>query len=54
MNKYLGSNFDIFLTEEGIKEDVTKTALKRVLAYQLKLSEKDKKRSPNSTANKQQ
>ncbi|MDO5685889.1 MAG: helix-turn-helix transcriptional regulator [Neisseria sp.] len=35
MNIYKGSDFDDFLHEEGIKEDVTAAALKRVLAWQL-------------------
>lgn len=35
MNPYIGSDFDDFLAEDGIKEDVTAAALKRVLAYQL-------------------
>lgn len=35
MNPYIGSDFDDFLAEDGIQEDVTAAALKRVLAYQL-------------------
>lgn len=31
MNPYIGSDFDDFLAEDGIKEDVTAAALKRVL-----------------------
>ncbi len=34
-NKYIGSDFDDFLVEEGIKEEVEAIATKRVLAYQL-------------------
>ena len=34
MNKYSGSNFDDFLAEEGILEEVTSKAQKRLLAYQ--------------------
>ena len=35
-NKHVGSDFDNFLSEEGIQEDVEATAIKRVIAYQIK------------------
>lgn len=35
MNKHLGSSFEEFLIEEGIHEDVTAHAAKRVLAWQV-------------------
>jgi len=35
MNQYSGSNFDDFLAEEGILEEVTARAHKRLLALQL-------------------
>lgn len=35
MNKYLGSNFDEFLNDDGLIEEVTAAALKRVIAWQL-------------------
>jgi DNA-binding Xre family transcriptional regulator len=35
MNQYSGSNFDDFLKEEGILEEVTARAHKRLLALQL-------------------
>jgi len=35
MNKYSGSNFDDFLAEEGILEEVSVKALKRLLALQI-------------------
>lgn len=35
MNQYTGSNFDDFLAEEGILEEVTARAYKRLLALQL-------------------
>lgn len=35
MNKYSGSNFDDFLAEEGILEEVTSKAQKRLLALQV-------------------
>ena len=34
-NKHIGSDFDDFLKEEGIQEEVTATAIKRVIAWQL-------------------
>ncbi len=36
MNKYTGSDFDEFLREEGILDEVTARAQKRLLAMQLK------------------
>jgi DNA-binding Xre family transcriptional regulator len=35
VNPYSGSNFDVFLQEEGILEEVTAKAHKRLLALQL-------------------
>ena len=35
MNKYEGDSFDDFLKEEGIFEEVTERALKRLLILQL-------------------
>lgn len=35
MNKYSGSDFDDFLAEEGILEEVSARALKRLLALQV-------------------
>lgn len=34
-NKHLGSSFDDFLKEEGIREDAQAYAVKRVLAWQI-------------------
>ena len=34
-NPYIGSSFDGFLKEEGIYEEVTASAVKQVLAWQL-------------------
>jgi antitoxin HicB len=34
-NKHIGSNFDDFLKEEGILEEVKVTALKRVISFLL-------------------
>ena len=35
MNKYEGGSFEDFLKEEGIFEEVTESALKRLLIWQL-------------------
>ncbi|QXQ17925.1 helix-turn-helix domain-containing protein [Pseudomonas tolaasii] len=35
MNKHIGSSLDDFLSEEGLLEEVTAAALKRVIAWQL-------------------
>lgn len=35
MNKHSGTNFDDFLVEEGILEEVSARALKRLLAFQI-------------------
>jgi hypothetical protein len=35
MKKHIGSDFDDFLESEGILEDVTAIAVKRVIAYQI-------------------
>ena len=35
MNKYSGSNFDDFLAEEGILEEVSAKALKRLVVLQI-------------------
>ncbi|RQR65938.1 Fis family transcriptional regulator [Burkholderia sp. Bp9126] len=34
-NRHIGSDFDAFLEEEGILEEVTATAIKRVIAWQI-------------------
>jgi DNA-binding Xre family transcriptional regulator len=43
--EYLGSNFDDFLREERLLEDVTTTAIKRVIAYQIQQEMKQRKLS---------
>lgn len=35
-NKHIGSSFDEFLNDEGIKEEVEATAIKKVIAFQIK------------------
>ncbi|RQR63806.1 Fis family transcriptional regulator [Burkholderia sp. Bp9125] len=34
-NRHIGSDFDTFLEEEGILEEATATAIKRVIAWQI-------------------
>ncbi|KWE50564.1 Fis family transcriptional regulator [Burkholderia ubonensis] len=34
-SRHIGSDFDAFLEEEGILEEVTATAIKRVIAWQI-------------------
>ena len=36
MSKHIGSNFDDFLEEEGVRAEAEAIAVKRVLAFQLK------------------
>ena len=40
-NKHIGSSFDDLLKEDGIYEEVTAHAVKRVLAWQLQQAMKD-------------
>jgi antitoxin HicB len=49
-NKHIGSSFDDFLKEEGIHEEVTSHALKRVIAWQLAEAMKKKKISKSEMA----
>ena len=35
MNKHIGSDFDDFLTEQGIAEEVCAVALKRIISWQM-------------------
>ena len=44
-NKHIGSSFDDFLEEEGIKEEVTNRAIKKLIAYQMQDIIKQKKMS---------
>jgi len=34
-NKHIGSDFSVFLADEGIQEEVEATAIKRVIAFQI-------------------
>lgn len=35
MNKHIGSDFDDFLAEQGLREEVSAAALKRVITWQI-------------------
>ena len=39
-NKHLGSSFDTFLEEEGLRADTETAAIKRVVAYQIEMEMK--------------
>ena len=52
MNKYTGSNFDDFLEEEGLLEEVSARAHKRLLAFQLADIMKESKISKTRLAEK--
>ncbi len=54
MNKYSGSNFDDFLAEEGILEEVSAKAHKRLLAFQLADIMKEAKVTKTALAQKMQ
>lgn len=43
MTPHIGSNFDDFLSEQGLAEEVTAAALKRVIAWQIAAAMKSQK-----------
>ena len=49
-NKHLGSSFDSFLEEEGLRADTEAAAIKRVVAYQLEMEMKRAKLSKSAIA----
>jgi DNA-binding Xre family transcriptional regulator len=51
-NKHIGSNFDHFLEEEGLLEECTESAIKRVLAWQLGQEMEKKKLTKTALAKK--
>jgi len=51
-HKNLGGSFNDFLEEEGILEECTQTAIKRVLAWQIEQEMKKKKLSKSAMARK--
>ena len=50
MTKHIGSNFDDFLKEEGMHEEVTAAAVKRVIAWQFAQAMKAQKVSKTEMA----
>ena len=50
--KHIGSRFDDFLAEEATLQEVTATAVKRVLAWQIADEMKDQKITKTALANK--
>lgn len=50
MSKHIGSNFDDFLEDEGLLEEAEATAIKRVIAYQVKTYMEKKKLSKTAMA----
>ncbi|MFK3774040.1 MULTISPECIES: Fis family transcriptional regulator [Pseudomonas] len=50
MNPHIGSDFDDFLAEEALLEEVTAAALKRVIAWQLTQAMKQQKVSKKALA----
>lgn len=48
--KHIGSSFDDFLEEEGIKAEVEAVALKRVIAWQLSQAMKKNRMSKSAMA----
>lgn len=51
-NKHIGGNFDDFLAEEGLLEDATATAMKRVIAWQIEQEMKAQKMTKTALAEK--
>ena len=49
-NKHLGSSFDNFLEEEGLRADTEAVAIKRVIAYQIEMEMKRAKLSKSALA----
>ncbi len=51
-NKYLGSSFDDFLEEDGLRAETEATAIKRVIAYQIEMEMKRAKLTKSAMAEK--
>ena len=49
-NQNIGSDFDVFLAEESVLEEVTAVAVKRVIAWQIAQGMKDQKLSKTALA----
>ena len=52
MTQHIGSNFDDFLQEEGILEEVNAVAVKRVLAWQIAQAMKEQNLTKTALAEK--
>ena len=50
MSQHIGSDFDDFLADEGLGEEVSAAALKRVIAWQLEQAMKEQKISKKALA----
>ncbi len=51
-NKYLGSGFDDFLEEEGLRAETEAAAIKRVIAYRIEMEMKRANLSKSALAEK--
>jgi predicted XRE-type DNA-binding protein len=51
-NKHIGSSLDDFLAEEGLLEDATANAMKRVIAWQIEQEMKAQKLTKTALAEK--
>jgi len=51
-NKHLGSSFDDFLEEEGLRAETEATAIKRAIAYQIEMEMKKAKLTKSAMAEK--
>ncbi|MCM2358046.1 MAG: helix-turn-helix domain-containing protein [Geobacteraceae bacterium] len=49
-NRHIGTSFDDFLDEEGLRADAEATAIKRVIAYQIELEMKQANLSKTAMA----
>jgi hypothetical protein len=52
MYKYIGSTFDDFLEEEGIKDEVENGSIKKIIAFQLQETIKNEKLTKTELAKK--
>ena len=51
-NKHLGSSFDDYLEEDGLRAETEATAIKRVIAYQIEMEMKRAKLTKSAMAEK--
>ena len=52
MNNHIGSDFDDFLSEQGLAEEVSAAALKRVIAWQITQAMKEQHGSKKNLADR--